>query len=109
MDGGDKQKMKMYRFRWMVVAVAVIIVSGLVEGNYRHVSAQKEASLRRGETRATLDPSVFSDARVKRAYQVAKEIPQVLDSIYCYCQCEESPAFRHKSLLSCYVDTHAST
>jgi hypothetical protein len=39
---------------------------------------------------------------------VAREIPWVLDSIYCYCFCEESPAFRHKSLLSCYTDDHAA-
>jgi len=65
-------------------------------------------SLRRGETRQTLSPEFFKDPYVKRAYQVAKEIPWVLDSIYCYCYCEESPVFRHKSLLSCYVDEHAS-
>lgn len=68
----------------------------------------KDESLRKGETRATVDPSVYKDARVKKAYQVAKEIPWVLDSIYCFCYCEESPVFKHKSLLSCYVDNHAA-
>lgn len=67
-----------------------------------------DESLRRGEKRTTLDPKLFNDARVREAYRIAKEIPWVLDSIYCYCQCEESPAFRHKSLLSCYVDNHAA-
>ncbi len=65
-----------------------------------------DQSLRRGETRTTLDPKLFSNPRVRRAYQVAKDIPAVLDSIYCYCQCEQG--FGHKSLLSCYVDNHAS-
>jgi hypothetical protein len=69
----------------------------------------KDESLRRGETRVTLDPNIFSDdARIKKAYQVAEDIPWVLDSIYCYCFCEESPIFKHKSLLSCYVDNHAA-
>lgn len=68
----------------------------------------KDESLRKGETRSTLDPNMFSDPRIKKAYQVAKEIPWVLDSIYCYCMCEESPVFKHKSLLSCYVDNHAA-
>jgi hypothetical protein len=68
----------------------------------------KDESLRKGETRVTLDPGQFNDARVKAAYKVAKEIPWVLDSIYCFCMCKESPTFRHKSLLSCYVDNHAS-
>ena len=101
--------MKRYILGWIVLVSAVLVLSVVVEGTQRYASTQKEVSLRMGETRATLDPNMFSDARVRRAYQVAKEIPQVLDSIYCYCQCEESPAFRHKSLLSCYVDKHAST
>ncbi len=98
--------MHRYRLKWMVVVFAVLAASVIVGGTQRYASAQKEVSLRQGETRSTLDPNMFSDARVRRAYQVAKEIPQVLDSIYCYCYCEES--FRHKSLLSCYVDNHAS-
>ena len=67
-----------------------------------------DRSLQQGESRATLDPGLFSDAKVRKAYQVAKEIPGVLDSIYCFCKCKESPAFRHKSLLSCFVDNHAA-
>ena len=67
---------------------------------------QKDESIRRGETRPTLDPKLFQDERVRSAYQAAREIPWVLDSIYCYCFCEES--FQHKSLLSCYVDDHAA-
>jgi hypothetical protein len=69
---------------------------------------QLEQSLRRGETRPTLEPGLFRNPTIRKAYQVAKDIPWVLDSIYCFCFCEESPAFRHKSLLSCYVDGHAA-
>ncbi len=70
---------------------------------------QKDESLRKGEKSSTLDPNIFFDnAKIKKAYQIAKEIPWVLDSIYCYCFCEESPVFKHKSLLSCYVDNHAA-
>ncbi len=98
--------------RWFVgflgLALALMFVGAAVEGAQKSVTAQKDESLRRGEVRATLDPNLFTDGRVRKAYQVAKEIPWVLDSIYCYCKCEESPAFRHKSLLSCYVDKHAS-
>ena len=69
-------------------------------------AAKKDESLRRGETRATLDPNQFSDPATRQAYQIAREIPWVLDSIYCYCYCEESAG--HKSVLSCFVDTHAA-
>jgi hypothetical protein len=70
--------------------------------------AQLDQSLREGENRPTLDPAQFGHPLVRQAYQAAKEIPWVLDSIYCYCRCKENPNFRHKSLLSCYVDLHAS-
>ena len=58
-----------------------------------------------GETRSTLPPSNFS-GQTALAYQAALEIPEVLDSLYCYCDCEKHSG--HKSLLSCYVDEHAA-
>jgi hypothetical protein len=95
-------------FTIAVLFAAVFVLAAGAEAAQKGVSAQKDESLRKGETRATLDPGMFADQKVRKAYQVAKDIPWVLDSIYCYCQCAESPAFRHKSLLSCYVDNHAS-
>lgn len=62
------------------------------------------AELRGGETGATLDPSGFT-GETAQAYRIAKEIPEVLDSLHCYCECKKH--FGHKSLLSCYVDEHA--
>ncbi|TAL25879.1 MAG: hypothetical protein EPN94_04365 [Nitrospirae bacterium] len=90
------------------VSAILIALSLLLVNQAMAQKVVKDESLRKGETRATVDPSVYKDARVKKAYQVAKEIPWVLDSIYCFCYCEESPAFKHKSLLSCYVDNHAA-
>ncbi len=58
------------------------------------------------ETRPTLSPHRFT-GKVRRAYEVARAIPQVLDRLYCYCRCRENSG--HKNLLSCYTDTHAST
>jgi hypothetical protein len=98
--------------RWFVgflgLALALMFVGATAEGAQKNPSVQKDEFLRKGETGTTLDPNLFNDARVREAYRVAKEIPWVLDSIYCYCKCEESPTFRHKSLLSCYVDNHAA-
>jgi len=93
-------------------AMLFLIIAALIFSASSDAFAQKpvkDESLRRGETRQTLDPNIFFDnAKIKKAYQVAKQIPWVLDSIYCYCYCEESPTFKHKSLLSCYVDSHAA-
>ena len=60
----------------------------------------------RRETRPTIDPSRFV-GKAARAHQVAREIPDVLDQLYCYCHCDRSAG--HKSLLSCYTDGHAAT
>lgn len=66
---------------------------------------QKETGSLR-EKRQTLSPHGFT-GKVRRAYEVARAIPEVLDRLYCYCRCREN--FGHKNLLSCFVDTHAST
>lgn len=56
-----------------------------------------------------LDPtrpaSNFS-GKAREAYAVAKEIPETLAQLPCYCHCDES--FGHKSLHSCFIDDHAS-
>ena len=100
--------MKISVLRLLVLPLLLVLFSVGAEGAQKQGAAPKDESLRKGETKATLDPGKFNDARVKEAYRVAKEIPWVLDSIYCYCMCKESPTFRHKSLLSCYVDNHAA-
>ena len=70
-------------------------------------SAQlKKENIRLRETRPTLSPQKFQ-GKVAKAYQIALDIPEVLDGLYCYCRCREN--FGHKNLLSCYVGTHAST
>ena len=92
-----------------VLGLFLLFVIVLNTANFAIAEKDKgDQSLRRGETRITLNPNLFKDPTVREAYRIAKEIPWVLDSIYCYCKCEESSAFRHKSLLSCYVDNHAS-
>lgn len=88
----------------VVVSFVLLVSSGLSVAQETGV----DESLRKGENRQTLEPAMFADAGVREAYAVARKIPWVLDSIYCYCRCKESPVFRHKSLLSCYVDDHAS-
>jgi len=52
----------------------------------------------------TLDPDLFR-GKAKRAYQVAKEIPEILAQMPCFCECE---AFGHENLLDCFVDGHGA-
>jgi hypothetical protein len=63
------------------------------------------------ERRPILDPARFAklpDPEIKRGYEIAREIPATLDKIHCFCECAESPMFRHKTLLTCYTDLHAA-
>jgi Protein of unknown function with PCYCGC motif len=52
----------------------------------------------------TLDPSLFrGDA--KAAYTVAKEIPNILAQMPCFCDCEP---YGHENLLDCFIDNHGA-
>jgi hypothetical protein len=56
---------------------------------------------------ATMSPSLFAgDVRARNAYQVAKDIPEVLAELPCYCGCMLS--FGHKNNLFCFKDEHGS-
>lgn len=63
------------------------------------------ASIKGGETRPTMSPALFV-GKASAAYAVAKEIPEVLDHIHCYCECKKH--HNHKSLLTCYVTKHGA-
>jgi len=61
------------------------------------------------ETKPVLDHGIFArNPVVASAYQAAKQIPRIMDKIYCYCNCAINPQFKHKSLLTCYTGEHAS-
>jgi Protein of unknown function with PCYCGC motif len=52
----------------------------------------------------TLDPALFK-YKVREAYQVARDNPQVLAQLPCFCYCD---TIGHKSLHSCYEDDHST-
>jgi hypothetical protein len=85
---------------FFVVLVALLLLQGCGSAD-NQMTAE---SIRGGETRGTLSPAHFVGPAAK-AYRVAKEIPEILDSLHCYCECKKN--FGHKSLLTCYVDRHA--
>lgn len=51
-------------------------------------------------------PAAQFIGKTRQAYQVAKQIPDTLAQLPCYCECDK--AFGHKSLHTCFVDDHAS-
>lgn len=103
----------------LIVIILVLLIAALVavgvglklsskKSSDKPVSADDDSSLRRGETRPTLSPAQFSHPKIAEAYQIAKDIPHVLDALYCYCFCDRKPLY-HKSVLSCFVDMHAAS
>lgn len=53
----------------------------------------------------TLPPEQFNGL-VRDAYRAAREIPQTIAQMPCYCHCDRGMG--HKSLYSCFEDDHAS-
>jgi uncharacterized protein with PCYCGC motif len=54
----------------------------------------------------TLDSKQFPDAQTQNIYALAAKEKSVLYQQPCYCRCDKEVG--HKSLLDCYVDTHAA-
>jgi len=96
----------------MAVLLACLLLGWLALGGAATTDAQDflkgkrppGAYLRR-EKKAPLSPARFV-GQTARAYQIANEIPDILDQLYCYCGCDRS--LGHKSLLSCFTDDHGA-
>jgi hypothetical protein len=110
--------MRAPRYWWLAALVLIVMAGVLLAGRLLSPSPQiatggpawsqgsaVQAAARR-ESRPTLDPALFV-GKARLAHQVAREIPDTLDQLYCYCECDKH--LGHKSLLSCYTDGHAAT
>jgi hypothetical protein len=108
---GKPEPPKRKPLRIVVLAALTVAVLAGAAVAWRSQVAKREAgtvvtALARRETGPTLDPALFvGKARV--AHEIAREIPDTLDQLYCYCYCDKHMG--HKSLLSCYTDGHAAT
>lgn len=116
-SASQHSKRRSPRYLWLAALIALVVV-GLAlawraqapprmatTGSAPSPGAVVPAVARR-ETRPTLDPALFV-GKAALAHQIAREIPDVLDQLYCYCECDKHTG--HKSLLSCYTDGHAAT
>lgn len=109
------RKVSKKRNHLALACVAAVLIAGWagwswigsrsIDGAQNKETVGKSGYVRR-ETGTPLSPALFV-GRTARGYQVAHEIPEVLDQLYCYCQCDKH--LGHKSLLSCFTDTHGAT
>ena len=53
-----------------------------------------------------LPASGFKNKRVATAYDHAREVPEILDGLYCRCNCAHGMG--HRSLLSCFEGDQAA-
>lgn len=82
--------------------------SSVTESNAEPKQSRVPAYQTVAETRSlgpTLEPSRFI-GKTREAYKVAREIPETLAQLPCYCHCDRG--LGHKSLHSCFEDEHAS-
>jgi hypothetical protein len=85
----------------VVVIAAVVIWMGI--GFWR--SDRSLSSSGAGPTQVTLDPSLFT-GDVRDAYQSARQHPDVLVQLHCYCGCDRE--LGHRNLLDCFRGRHAA-
>jgi len=87
--------------------LAVAIIAGIAWTSLRGTSdseADHSASISKSE--GVLSPTIFNDEKTRAAYQVAKDIPEVLEQLPCFCGCLNN--FGHKNNLFCFKDQHGS-
>ena len=81
-------------------AGALALVPHPLSGAARPRADAEHPTPREGITAEKVLPDEELPERARAAYGAAREIPQVLDGLYCHCDCGERDKLR--SLLSCF-------
>ncbi len=91
-------------FFWIILALLALALGyRLVRPGTAHA---QHPDPRPGITAAHVQsPAQWADQpEVAEVYRMAAEIPDVLDGLYCYCDCHHN--FGHRSLLDCFQSDH---
>ena len=87
-----------------VVPAAVVLFGGIAWFSLRTTETPtQESRVQTPVKLTTLPPSMFT-GKTREAYQVAKDIPEVLEQVQCYCGCRRSAG--HQNNLFCFTDDH---
>jgi hypothetical protein len=86
--------------------VAVAIMAGIAWVTLRGTGEPATDTAAISKSADVLSPTIFDDEKTRAAYQVAKDIPEVLEQLPCFCGCMTS--FGHKNNLFCFKDQHGS-
>ena len=95
------------RLPWIVAGVAAVAAVGLVVtrragGTVVHPDPRPDVTAER-----VVPPSlVLNTPGAAEAYAAARAAPQVLDGVYCHCDCSKHAG--HRSLLTCFESDHGA-
>jgi hypothetical protein len=105
---------KIFHFSWLTTFILVIgltIFNGERSNSFAQDTDAKAFKILKEKMinpktglPTTLEPNLFR-GKAKMAYEVAKEIPEILAQIPCFCECE---AYGHENLLDCFIDKHGA-
>lgn len=97
MKSSDKQN--------LLLGIAAVLILGVVAFVSLRVTddSSRDSSDKRAQLQ-TLSPAMFT-GKTRDAYQAAKDVPEVLEQMPCYCGCMQNSG--HKNNLFCFMDQHA--
>jgi hypothetical protein len=87
----------------LLIVGALIVTGGIIWYTLRGPGESAPRAALPKPNVVTLDPMLFS-GRTREAYEAAKEVPEVLAQIPCYCGC--MTGFGHRNNLDCFHDEH---
>lgn len=87
----------------LLVLGALIITAGIVWYSMKGPAQTAQRPPLPKPNVTTLDPQLFS-GKTRVAYQAAREVPEVLAQLPCYCGCMSG--FNHRNNLDCFHDEH---
>lgn len=102
---------------WIGYGAGILLLAGVSLGTWHFVSPRSSPinrlltreelpALPRTRRPVTLDPREFSGT-VAEAYRIARERPELLDRMPCYCGCYWKRG--HQNNLDCFTDRHSET
>ncbi|MBC8515585.1 hypothetical protein H8D30_07015 [bacterium] len=90
---------------YLFVVVAVVVGLLTLGGGDPHRYHQSHG-LMGHETNEVLPAHRYPAGVVRETYQMAAEVSEVIDQLFCYCFCSDHSG--HKCLLTCFTNDHFS-
>lgn len=89
----------------ITAALAAVVLIGADEASGSHPEPRADATSVQAEQ--MVGPERYAAyPRIAEVYAQAREIPEVLDGLYCYCDCSKHSD--HYSLLDCFKSDHGA-